>query len=385
MNHSSLFIKIIFDLQFFIQKICTGQKIFVPLHANWVNMARTEISTLGEFGLIRHLTKDMKTVQPSTKKGIGDDCAVMDFGNGERLKAKGERTQVLMTTDMLLEGIHFNLEYVPLKHLGYKAAVVNFSDIYAMNGTPTQITVNLGISKRFSVEDIEALYSGIRLACEKYGVDIVGGDTCSSMTGLTISITCLGVAQEKDIIYRNGAKLNDLICVSGNLGTAYMGLQLLERERMANAEQPDFAGKEYLLERQLKPEARRDILEALRKAGVKPTAMMDISDGLSSELMHICSQSNVGCCVYEDKLPIDYEAAALAEEMNLNIVTCALNGGEDYELLFTCSLDDYEKLIPIDDLYIIGHITKPEYGCNLIGRNGEELQLQAQGWNAFQS
>lgn len=333
----------------------------------------TEIAKYGEFGLIKHLTQDLKPVQPSTKKAVGDDCAVMDFGS----------KKVLMTTDMLLEGIHFNLEYVPLKHLGYKAAVVNFSDIYAMNGTPTQITVSLGISKRFSVEDIEALYSGIRLACERYNVDIVGGDTCASMTGLTISITCLGIANSKDIVYRNGAKLNDLICVSGNLGTAYMGLQLLERERHANAEQPDFAGKEYLLERQLKPEARRDILESLRKAGVKPTAMMDISDGLSSELLHICSQSNVGCCIYEDKLPIDYEAAALAEEMNLNIVTCALNGGEDYELLFTCSLDDYEKLIPVDDLYIIGHITKPEFGCNLIGRNGEELPLKAQGWNAF--
>lgn len=338
-------------------------------------MARTEISEYGEFGLIKHLTEGIKPMQPSTKKGVGDDCAVMDFGT----------KKVLMTTDMLLEGIHFNLEYVPLKHLGYKAAVVNFSDIYAMNGTPTQITVSLGISKRFSVEDIDALYSGIRLACERYGVDLVGGDTCASMTGLTISITCLGTAAAKDIVYRNGAKLNDLICVSGNLGTAYMGLQLLERERLANAEQPDFSGKEYLLERQLKPEARRDMIESLRKAGIKPTAMMDVSDGLSSELLHICTQSGVGCCVYEDKLPIDYEAAALAEEMNLNIVTCALNGGEDYELLFTCSLDDYEKLIPIDDLYIIGHITKPEYGCNLIGRNGEELPLKAQGWNAFEN
>ena len=341
-------------------------------------MTRTEIATLGEFGLIKHLTKDIKDLQSSTLKGVGDDCAVMHFKEGER---------VLMTTDMLLEGIHFNLEYVPLKHLGYKAAVVNFSDIYAMNGTPTQITVSLGISKRFSLEDIEALYSGIRLACERSNVDIVGGDTCASMTGLTISITCLGVAKEKDIVYRNGAKLNDLICVSGNLGTAYMGLQLLERERLVaqgdEKAQLAFEGKEYLLERQLKPEARRDILEALRKVGVKPTAMMDVSDGLSSELLHICSQSGVGCCIYEDKLPIDFEAAALAEEMNLNIVTCALNGGEDYELLFTCSLDDYEKLIPVEDLYIIGHITKPEYGCNLIGRNGEELALKAQGWQAF--
>ena len=338
---------------------------------------RMEIAELGEFGLIKHLTKDIKTVHKSTQKGVGDDCAVMNFGS----------KRVLMTTDMLLEGIHFNLEYVPLKHLGYKAAVVNFSDIYAMNGTPTQITVSLGVSKRFTVEDIEALYSGIRLACERYGVDIVGGDTCSSMTGLTISITCLGEANAKDIVYRNGAKQNDLICVSGNLGTAYMGLQLLERERIvARADenaQLAFEGREYLLERQLKPEARRDMIAALKQAGIKPTAMMDVSDGLSSELMHICSQSGVGCCIYEDKLPIDYQAAALAEEMNLNIVTCVLNGGEDYELLFTCSLEDYEKLIPIEDLYIIGHITKQEYGCNLIGRNGEELQLKAQGWKAF--
>ena len=360
----------------FYLRICKKSVTFAHF-LYWDNMARAEIATLGEFGLIKRLTKDLKPRQASTKYAVGDDCAVMDFGS----------KKVLMTTDMLLEGIHFNLEYVPLKHLGYKAAVVNFSDIYAMNGTPTQITVSLGISKRFSLEDIEELYSGIRLACERYGVDIVGGDTCASMTGLSISITCLGTAAAKDIVYRNGAKLNDLICVSGNLGTAYMGLQLLERERLVaqgnDKAQLAFEGKEYLLERQLKPEARRDMIEALRKAGVKPTAMMDISDGLSSELMHICSQSNVGCCIYEDKLPIDFQAAALAEEMNLNIVTCALNGGEDYELLFTCSLNDYEKLIPIDDLYIIGHITKPEYGCNLIGRNGEELALKAQGWNAF--
>ena len=340
-------------------------------------MAKTEISTLGEFGLIQHLTKDVKNAQASTQKGIGDDAAVLNF--------KDKRT--LVTTDLLLEGIHFNLEYVPLKHLGYKAAVVNFSDIYAMNATPTQITVSLGISKRFSVEDLEELYSGIRLACERYNVDLVGGDTCASMTGLTISITCLGEAYDSDIVYRNGAKINDLICVTGNLGTAYMGLQLLERERIVmNANEnatPAFEGREYLLERQLKPKARRDIIEKLHEAGIKPTAMMDISDGLSSELMHICTQSNVGCAVYEDKLPIDYQAAALAEEMNLNIVTCALNGGEDYELLFTCSLDDYEKLIPLEDVYLIGHITKPEYGINLIGRNGEEISLKAQGWNAF--
>ena len=360
----------------------------------------TQISSLGEFGLIRKLTNQLPQQQPSTRKGVGDDAAVMNFGDN----------QVLMTTDMLLEGIHFNLEYVPLKHLGYKAAVVNFSDIYAMNGTPTQITVSLGLSRRFTVEQVEELYSGIRLACERYGVDLVGGDTCASLTGLTISITCLGTAKADEIVYRNGAKENDLICVTGNLGTAYMGLLLLERERQALAQsdskakevrspgrttgdtcaqglQSDtaavFEGKEYLLERQLKPEARRDIIAKLRKAGIQPTAMMDVSDGLSSELLHICSQSNAGCAVYEDKLPIDYQAAALAEEMNLNIVTGALNGGEDYELLFTCSLSDYEKLVPIDDVYIIGHITKPEYGKLLIGRNGEEIALTAQGWNAF--
>ena len=341
-------------------------------------MAKTEISTLGEFGLIRHLTENIKPVQASTEKGVGDDAAVMNFGNDER---------VLMTTDILLEGIHFNLEYVPLKHLGYKAAVVNFSDIYAMMGTPTQITVSLGISKRFSVEDIEELYAGIRLACERYGVDLVGGDTSASMTGLTISITCLGTANKDEIVYRNGAKEHNLICVTGNLGTAYMGLQLLERERLVaqgnEKAQLAFEGKEYLLERQLKPEARRDIVDKLREAGIKPTAMMDISDGLSSELMHICHQSNCGCSIYEDKLPIDYQAAVLAEEMNLNIVTCALNGGEDYELLFTCDINDYEKLVPIDDIYIIGHITKPEYGTVLVGRNGEEMMLQAQGWQAF--
>lgn len=339
-----------------------------------------QISTLGEFGLIRKLTENLKMQQPSTRKGVGDDAAVMDYGG----------MQTLVTTDLLLEGVHFNLEYVPLKHLGYKAAVVNFSDIYAMNATPTQITVSLGISQRFTLEQVEELYSGIRLACERYGVDLVGGDTSASMTGLTISITCLGTAKAEDIVYRNGAKENDLICVTGNLGTAYLGLLLLERERRALAgQQKDaqevaaFEGREYLLERQLKPEARRDIIAKLQKAGIKPTAMMDVSDGLSSELLHICSQSGVGCAVYEDKLPIDYQAAALAEEMNLNIVTCALNGGEDYELLFTCSLSDYEKLVPLDDVYIIGHITKAAYGQHLIGRNGEEITLTAQGWNAF--
>ena len=342
-------------------------------------MAQTEINTLGEFGLIRHLTENLQTHQQSTIKGVGDDAAVMDFG--------GKRT--LVTTDLLLEGVHFNLEYVPLKHLGYKAVVVNLSDIYAMNGTPTQIVVGIGVSARFPVEALDELYSGIRLACDKYGVDLVGGDTCASMTGLTIAITCIGTADEQDIVYRNGAKKNDLICVTGNLGTAYLGLQLLERERIAlqglktGDEIEAFKGKEYLLERQLKPEARKDIVAALREAHIHPTAMMDISDGLSSELLHICHNSHCGCAVYEDKLPINYEAAKMAEEMNLNIVTCALNGGEDYELLFTCNINDYEKLIPLDDVYIVGHITDPADGTLLIGRNGEQLPLKAQGWNAF--
>ena len=342
-------------------------------------MAQTEINTLGEFGLIRHLTEQITPQQPTTVKGVGDDAAVMNYG--------GKRT--LVTTDLLLEGVHFNLEYVPLKHLGYKAVVVNLSDIYAMNGTPTQIVVGLGISARFPVEAIDELYSGIRLACEKYGVDLVGGDTSASMTGLTISITCIGTAEEKDIVYRSGAKKNDLICVSGNLGTAYLGLQLLERERIALQGQKTgdeidaFKGREYLLQRQLKPEARRDIIAALREAHIHPTAMMDVSDGLSSELLHICHESQCGCAVYEDKLPINYEAAKVAEEMNLNIVTCALNGGEDYELLFTCDIKDYEKLIPIEDIYIVGHITDAADGSILIGRNGEQLPLKAQGWNAF--
>lgn len=339
---------------------------------------KTNISTLGEFGLIKHLTQDIKPKNNSTKYGIGDDAAVLDF--------KGYQT--LVTSDILLEGIHFNLEYVPLKHLGYKAAVVNFSDIYAMNGRPTQLIVSLGISKRFAVEDLEQLYAGLKAACDIYGVDIVGGDTTSSMTGLTISITCIGEAKKEDIVYRNGAKVNDLICCTGNLGAAYMGLQLLERERAVGETDPEkaqkaFEGREYILERQLKPEARKDVIAALKKADIHPTSMMDISDGLSSELLHICSQSKVGCSVYADKLPIDYQSAAMAEEMNLDIVTCALNGGEDYELLFTIDQKDYEKIIPVEDVNIIGYIQKPELGCNLVGRNGEEIALKAQGFNAF--
>ena len=339
----------------------------------------TEISKYGEFGLIKHLTEKIKLQNPSSLKGVGDDAAVLDYKD----------KQVLVTTDLLLEGVHFDLIYTPLKHLGYKAAVVNFSDIYTMNGQPKQITVSLGVSKRFSVEFLEELYSGILLACENYGVDLVGGDTSASLTGLTISITCIGEGEKEKIVYRNGARENDLICVTGNLGSAYMGLQLLERERLVfegqnENIQPDFNGKEYILQRQLKPEARKDIIQKLAEKGILPTSMMDISDGLSSELIHICSQSNVGCRVYEDKIPIHLQAAVMAEELNMNIVTAALNGGEDYELLFTCKLEDYEKIITLEDVGIVGHITKPELGMNLTGRNGEEIPLKAQGWNSLE-
>ena len=347
----------------------------------------TQISTLGEFGLIKRLTKDIELKNPETKKGVGDDCAVLTF-DGEK--------EVLVTTDMLMEGVHFDLTYMPLKHLGYKSAIVNFSDVFAMGGTPKQITVSLALGKRFSVEDMDEFYDGIRLACDEYGVDIVGGDTTSSMTGLAISITCIGECPKGKAIYRNGAKETDLICVSGDLGAAYMGLQLLEREKdvyygqVADAKaqgkepvdfQPDFAGKEYLLERQMKPTARRDIIQALREAGIQPTAMMDISDGLSSELMHICSQSNVGCRIYEEHIPLDYQTAVMAEELNMNVTTCALNGGEDYELLFTVPISDHEKVSNMKDVKLIGHITKPELGLALITRDGNEFELKAQGWN----
>lgn len=339
--------------------------------------SRTEIATLGEFGLIRHLTEDIKLKNESTLKGIGDDAAVLDY----------QDKLTLVTTDLLLEGVHFDLTYVPLKHLGYKSAVVNFSDIYAMNGFPRQIIVSIGLSKRFSVEDMEELYSGIRLACDVYGVDLVGGDTSASLTGLSISITCIGEGEKGKVVYRNGAHETDLICVSGDLGAAYMGLQLLEREkRVFQGEKdftPDFSGKEYLLERQLKPEARKDIIEKLRKANVLPTAMMDISDGLSSELLHISKESHVGCRVYEDRIPIDYQTAVMAEQFNMNLVTAALNGGEDYELLFTVPLTDHEKVSEMEGIKIIGHITKAELGNFLVGRDGGEVELKAQGWNSL--
>ena len=341
-------------------------------------MSETEISQLGEFGLINDLTKSIKLVNSSSVKGVGDDAAVLNYG--EHLS--------LITTDLLLEGIHFDLTYVPLKHLGYKAAVVNFSDIYAMNGQPKQITVSIGVSKRFTVEHIRELYEGIKLACDVYGVDLVGGDTSASVTGLIISITCVGEGVPGKVVYRDGAKDTDLICVSGDLGAAYMGLQLLERERVASEGikdfQPKFAGKEYILERQLKPEARKDIIAEFEKLGIQPTSMMDVSDGLSSELLHICKQSHTGCRIYEERIPIDYQTATMATELNMNLVTAALNGGEDYELLFTVPLSEHERIQQLSSVRIIGHMTKPELGCMLITRDdNNEIELKAQGWNAF--
>ena len=364
-----------------------------------------DISKLGEFGLINHLTKGYEKKNESTVYGVGDDCAVMHYPDKE----------VLMTTDMLMEGVHFDLTYIDMVHLGYKSAMVNISDIFAMNGTPRQMVVSIALSKRFKVEDIDEFYKGLRMACDKWGVDIVGGDTTSSLTGLAISITCIGEAAKEEIVYRNGAKETDLICVSGDLGGAYMGLQLLEREKavyygqiedirkkMAEAKangdneklallnrdlenmrnfQPDFAGKEYLLERQLQPEARGDVIAQLREAGIHPTAMMDVSDGLSSELMHICEQSHCGCRVYEKNIPIDYQTAVQAEEFNMNLTTCAMNGGEDYELLFTVPIGDHEKIEAMEGVRQIGYITKENLGKFLITRDGQEFELKAQGWN----
>ena len=335
----------------------------------------TEISQLGEFGLIHHLTDGIEPKNSSTLKGIGDDAAILTYPD----------TDVVVSTDLLLEGVHFDLTYVPLKHLGYKSAVVNISDICAMNATPRQITVSLGISKRFTVEHMEQLYDGIRLACQVYGVDLVGGDTTASRQGLVISVTVIGDAPRNMVVRRDGAHDTDLICVSGDLGAAYMGLQVLEREKAASAGRPDFIpkfdGKEYLVERQLKPEARKDIVEALAKAGIKPTSMIDVSDGLSSELLHICKASNTGCRVYEDRIPIDYQTAVMAKELNMNLVTAALNGGEDYELLFTVPLTDHERVSSMKGVRVIGRITRPELGCALVTRDDQEMPLQAQGWN----
>ena len=368
-----------------------------------------DISKLGEFGLIDHLTKDIKLKNASSAYGVGDDCAVMHYPEKE----------ILVTSDMLMEGVHFDLTYITLQQLGYKAAMQNISDVFAMNGTPRQMVVSIAVGKRFKVEDLEDFYNGLRMACDKWNVDIVGGDTTSSYTGLAISITCMGEADKNDIVYRHGAKETDLICVTGDLGAAYMGLQLLEREksvyyqqiddinqkiREANAEgnqalvkhlqeegmkinnfQPDFAGREYLIQRQLKPEARGDMIALLKENNIRPTAMMDISDGLSSELLHICRQSHCGCRIYEKNIPIDYQTAVTAEEFNMNVTTCAMNGGEDYELLFTCSIGDHEKLNALEDKGIkqIGYITKEELGTRLLSRDNQEFDITAQGWKAF--
>ncbi|MBI5540662.1 MAG: thiamine-phosphate kinase [Bacteroidia bacterium] len=337
----------------------------------------TLLSEFGEFGLIEHITNNIKKINPETIYGIGDDAAVLDYSN----------KKILVTTDLLVEGIHFNLIYTPLKHLGYKSVVVNLSDIVAMNGTPKQITFSLAVSSKFSVEAIEDLYEGVRLACNHYGVDLIGGDTSSSLTGLLISVTAMGYANENEIVYRNGAKETDLICVSGDLGAAYMGLQLLEREKTVFSEtsqvQPDLSGHDYILERQLKPEARVDIIKKLKEKGILPTSMIDISDGLSSELIHICKQSKTGCRIYTEKIPIDAETCKMANEFNLPPETAALNGGEDYELLFTIPLSDFEKIKLIKGISVIGNITNASEGLNLISPDGNFIQIMAQGWNAI--
>ncbi len=339
----------------------------------------TQLSDLGEFGLISRLTEKVQLKNASTIIGVGDDAAVLSYPD----------KKIVVTTDMLTEGIHFNLMYVPLKHLGYKLVVVNLSDVYAMNATPRQITVSIAISSKFSLEAIEELYSGIHLACERYGVDLVGGDTTTSLTGLTISVTAIGEAAEDELVYRNGAKVNDLLCVSGDLGGAYMGLQLLEREnevyKVNPKAQPQFEGYDYILERQLKPEARGDIKELFDTLRIKPTSMIDISDGLSSEILHLCKNSKVGCKLFEDKVPLDMQTKKLAEEMNINPLVAALNGGEDYELLFTVPLEVYDTVKKEFDITIIGHITPESEGVNLITTGGSVIPLQAQGWNPIAS
>ncbi|WP_120273042.1 thiamine-phosphate kinase [Mangrovibacterium diazotrophicum] len=339
------------------------------------NKKATSISSMGEFGLIHHLTDKISLKNSSTIKGVGDDAAILDYGT----------KQQVVTTDLLVEGIHFNLMYVPLKHLGYKSVMVNLSDVFAMNATPKQVTVSLAISSKFSVEAIDELYEGIYLACEKYGVDLIGGDTTSSLTGLLISVTALGEIEPGKAVMRSGAQVNDLICVSGDLGGAYMGLQLLEREnevfKVNPKEQPQFDGYDYILERQLKPEARGDIVQALKTLGVTPTSMIDISDGLSSELMHICTQSKVGCLVYEEKIPLDYQTKRFADELSINPLVAALNGGEDYELLFTVPIADHDKIKNDPDITIIGHITEAGTGTQLVTGLGSTIELQAQGWN----
>ncbi len=338
----------------------------------------TPLSKLGEFGLIDHLTKDLKIHQTSTVKGVGDDAAVVDY----------QGKKMLITTDLLVEGIHFNLVYTPLKHLGYKSVIVNLSDVYAMNGHPRQILVSLALSAKFSVEAVEQLYEGIRMACEKYKVDLVGGDTTTSLTGLTINVVALGEVEKGRLAYRNTARVNDLICVSGDLGAAYMGLQLLERERKVFNEseesiQPDLSNYDYILGRQLKPEARKDIVESLQDLQIVPGAMIDLSDGLSSDLIHICKQSGLGCRIFQDRIPIADETERAAREMNIEPFIAALNGGEDYELLFTIPLNQHDEVMKIKDISVIGHITEKEAGMKFVTVQGDEIELQAQGWNSF--
>ena len=344
---------------------------------NKENATAQKLSDLGEFGLIKRLTENITLKHQSTIKGVGDDAAVVEYQN----------KKTLISTDMLVEGIHFILMYTPLKHLGYKAVISNLSDICAMNGTPRQITVSIAMDKRISLEMVEELYEGIHAACDKYEIDLIGGDTTASLTGLCISVTVLGEANTEDIAYRNTAKENDIICVTGNLGAAYMGLQLLEREKRIFEEnpaiQPDLEGHNYIVERQLKPEARIDIVKALKEKGITPTSMIDISDGLASELMHLCEDSDMGCAVYEEKIPIDYETHKMAEEFNMNTTVAALNGGEDYELLFTIPLSKHEEITTIPDVRIIGHICNKEQGRNLVTRDNTHIELKAQGWVNF--
>jgi thiamine-monophosphate kinase len=340
---------------------------------------RTEVSSLGEFGLIDHLTKNIEIHNASTILGVGDDAAVIDhFGK-----------QTLISTDLLIEGIHFDLTYTPLKHLGYKAVMVNLSDIYAMNGTPTQITISLGISNRFSVEALTELYEGIYLACNKHGVDLVGGDTSSSGKGLIISVTAIGEVAPDKFVKRNTAEAGNLICVSGDCGGAFLGLTLMEREKKIflenNAIQPNLENESYIVGRLLKPEARKEVIDFLQEAGITPTAMMDVSDGISSEVLHLCNQSGTGCRVYEDKIPISEDSRKAAYKFGLDPTICALNGGEDYELIFTIRQEDHDKIVLNEEISVIGYMTTLEEGCKLISRGGNDYPLTAQGWNAFQT
>jgi thiamine-monophosphate kinase len=332
------------------------------------------IEDLGKFGLIEHLTKNISLQHKSSFKGIGDDSAVLDLSN----------QKTLVTGDLLLEGIHFDLMYTPLKHLGYKAVVISISDILAMNGLPAQIMVSIGISGRFGLEYIDELYEGIRLACEQYKIDLVGGDTTSSLTGLTIALTAIGSGENGKIVYRNGAGVNDIICTTGDLGGAYMGLQLLEREKEVFKSkpgvQPDLRGYDYILERQLKPEARADTIRFFKEKELLPTAMIDISDGLASDLLHICHQSNLGCKIFQDKIPIEKNTEKMADEFDIDPTTAALNGGGDYELLFTVSTDDYEKIKNEQEIHPVGHMTSPEFGCYMVSTSEHEIKLKAQGW-----